>query len=474
MRIALCCLFLTLTSIFAESKPNIIFILVDDLGKQDLGCYGSTLYETPHIDAMANSGLKFENAYVAHPRCVPSRYAIFSGQYPARQLFQAKRIKSKNTLPLAKKTFAEHLKEAGYATGYIGKWHLGGHGGEPKYQGWDTSIMAGHAGAPPSYFYPFHKTKNGKSKEDFPPVDGKEGDYLTDRLTEEALQFIEQYKDKAFHLTLAHYAVHTPIEAPANLIEKYQKKLKDLKIMDGGKSSGKDAKKDTTGVYKTVQNNPAYAAMIEKLDNGIGKILKKVDELGISENTVIVLTSDHGGLSSRGLKSKRELATSNLPYRHGKGWIYEGGNRVPLLVKWPAKIKSSITKQRITGTDHYPTFLEMAGIPFSPQDHLDGKSYFSTFTGKSYDRGAIFWHSAIGRPAQTGDTNMSAVMEGDYKFIQCHNLKKVELYNISNDISEKNNLAQSMPEKALEMEKKLNTWKSSIGTEMAPTKNKKK
>ncbi|MCM8530016.1 MAG: sulfatase-like hydrolase/transferase, partial [Lentisphaeraceae bacterium] len=290
----------------------------------------------------------------------------------------------------------------------------------------------------------------------------------------EALSFIELNKSKSFHLTLAHYAVHTPIEAPAHLIKKYQKKIKDLNIVDGGKSSGKDAKKDTTGVYKTVQNNPAYAAMIEKLDNGIGRIINKLEKLGLADNTVIVLTSDHGGLSSRGLESKRELATSNLPYRHGKGWIYEGGNRVPLLVKWPAKIKASSTKQRITGTDHYPTFLDIAGIPTSPNDHIDGKSYFPALSGKEYNRGAIFWHSALGRPAQTGDTNMSAIMDGDYKFIQCHNLKKVELYNIRKDIAEQNNLAQAMPEKVLEMEKKLNFWKSSIGTEMAPTKNKKK
>jgi arylsulfatase A-like enzyme len=474
MRIASLFILLTLLAPLYAEKPNILFILVDDLGRQDLGCYGSTFYETPHIDSIAAAGLKFENAYVAHPRCVPSRYAIFSGQYPARQLFQAKRKKTEHTLPLKTKTFGEYLKEAGYATGYIGKWHLGGHGGEPKYQGWDASIMAGHAGAPPSYFFPFHKSRKGQSKEDFAPVKGHDGEYLTDRLTQEALAFIETNKAKPFHLTLAHYAVHTPIEAPENLIEKYRKKIKDLGILDGGRTSTKDVKKDSTGFYKTVQNNPAYAAMIEKLDDGIGQVLNKLKELNIAKNTVIILTSDHGGLSSRGLESKRELATSNLPFRHGKGWLYDGGNRVPLLVKWPAKIKASSTKQRITGTDHFPTFLEIAGIPQAPQNHLDGKSYFSTFSGLEYDRGPIFWHSALGRPAQTGDTNMSAIMEGDYKFIQCHNLDSIELYNITKDISEAKNLAKAMPEKVQEMQKKLNAWKMTIGTEMKPMKNKKK
>ena len=214
--------------------------------------------------------------------------------------------------------------------------------------------------------------------------------------------------------------------------------------------------------------------MIEKLDNNVGRILNRLEKLGIADNTVIVLTSEHGGLSSRGHESKRELATSNLPYRHGKGWLYEGGNRVPLLVKWPAKVKPSTTQQRITGTDHFPTFLEIAGIKQAPEDHKDGQSYFSSLNGNTYDRGPIFWHSALGRPAQTGDTNMSAIMEGDYKFIQCHNLETVELYNIKKDISESQNLADSMPEKVQEMAKKLDSWKQSVGADMKPTKNKKK
>ena len=457
------------TNLFAD-KPNIIFILVDDLGRQDLGCYGSTFYETPNIDSLASNGVKFNNAYVAHPRCVPSRFAIFSGVYPVRYGVPGFKIKEyKNTLPLKLNTFAEHLKTAGYSTAYIGKWHLGGHGGEPKYQGFDTSIMAGHAGAPPSYFFPYHKAKKGKSKEDFPPVKGKDGEYLTDRLTDEALKFIRSNKDKPFHLTLAHYAVHTPIEAPKDLVEKYKQKLKALKIKNGGPRSDKDVKEDTSGFYKTVQNNPSYAAMVEKVDQGVGRILEELKSLQIEENTVIIFTSDHGGLSSRGLKNKRELATSNLPFRHGKGWLYEGGNRVPLLVKWPAKVKKSLTTdQTITGTDHYPTILQMAGLPLKPEDHVDGESYMKSLNGETYDRGAIFWHSPVARPTSTGDTNMTAMLKGNFKLIECHDLKVLELYDLSADISESNNLAQEKPELTKELLAEMNEWKKSVNAKLKP------
>ena len=215
MKIAVISLLLTLCGQLFADKPNLLFILVDDLGRQDLGCYGSKFYETPHIDSLANEGIKFENAYVAHPRCVPSRFAIFSGSYPARYGVPGFKVKgTKHTLHLKLKTFGEFFQEAGYKTGYIGKWHLGGDGGEPAFQGFEESIMAGHAGAPPSYFYPYHVARKGKSKEHFPPVDGDKNEYLTDRLTDEAIQFLDKNKDKPFCLTLAHYAVHTPIEAP--------------------------------------------------------------------------------------------------------------------------------------------------------------------------------------------------------------------------------------------------------------------
>lgn len=454
----------------SAEKPNILFILVDDLGRQDLQCYGSQFYETPNMDSIASAGVKFENAYSAHPRCVPSRFAIFSGKYPARYGVPGFPDKEyEQTLPLKLNTFSEHLEKAGYETGYIGKWHLGGDGGEPNYQGFKTSIMAGHAGAPPSYFFPFHIAKKGKSKEEFPPVKGEKGEYLTDRLTDEAINFIRTNKDKPFHLTLAHYAVHTPIEAPEELVKKYKDKLKKMNIEAGGKSKDSDLKTDTTGLYKTMQNNPDYAAMIETVDRGIGRILEELKALGLEKNTVVILTSDHGGLSSRGLQSNRSLATSNLPYRHGKGWLYEGGIRVPMLVKWPAAVKAGQTSSQLTtGTDHYPTILHLAGLDPVRGDHTDGVSYMPALEGRKYERGPVFWHSPVARPKQTGDTNMTAMITGKYKLIECHDNNSIELYDLSQDKGEKNNIYNSNPEVSKALLKTLTEWKKSVNAQLKP------
>jgi arylsulfatase A-like enzyme len=456
------------------SKPNIVMLLVDDFGRQDIGIYGSSFYETPNIDQLASEGMRFDNAYVAHPRCVPSRVAIFSGSYPTRYgVPQGNRV-GKHQLPLSAVTFGEHLKDAGYQTGYIGKWHLGKQGGEPTKQGFDTSIMAGHWGAPPSYYYPYTKMNKAGDNKGFPKVAGKKGEYLTDRLTDEAVNFIEQKKDKPFLLVLAHYAVHTPIEGKPALVEKYKAKMEKLGIADAGPKSDADLVKDTTGYHKTIQNNPDYAAMVESVDISVGRIEAKLAKLGLDDNTIIILTSDHGGLSSRGLKSKRQLATSNEPYRHGKGWIYDGGTRVPLIVKWPGKVKAgSISNVQVTGTDHYPTILQMAGLSLAPQDHKDGVSYLEALNNNETPRKAMFWHSPAARPGKTGDTNSSAIIEGDWKLLDFWSEGRIELYNLKNDKSESKNLVNVMPEKTTEMLIKLNKWKSDIHAHTVKKKNKK-
>lgn len=468
-------------SAFADTneQPNFIFLIVDDLGRQDVGVYGSSLYQTPNMDQLASAGMRFDNAYVAHPRCLPSRLAMMSGRYPASYGipgFQDKR-EGKHALPLSATTFAEILKENGYQTGYIGKWHLGKKGGEPLYQGFDTNIMAGKSGAPPSYFLPYETPASGKGGKGFEPYEGGEkGEYLTDRLTDEALTFIEEKKDSPFMLVLAHYAVHTPIEAPEPLIDKYRGIITDKNIKDGGPRSDKDVVVDSTGEVKTVQNNPAYAAMIDSVDANLGRIVSKLTELNLSENTVIVLTSDHGGLSSRGLNGNRTLATSNLPYRHGKGWLYEGGIRVPMIVKWPSKIPAgSISSVQVTGTDHYPSFLDMAGLPLQPDMHRDGESYLTALQGRNYQRKPMFWHSALGRPKQTGDTRSSAVIDGDWKLIQWYSLDnesidRVELFNIAKDPGEQKNLSQQYPQKVTELEDMLNQWKISVNARLGQFK----
>jgi arylsulfatase A-like enzyme len=374
-------------------------------------------------------------------------------------------------------TFAEILKEAGYQTGYIGKWHLGKEGGEPLYQGFDVNIMAGHSGAPPSYFLPYEKPRGREAAKIFEPYSGGEkGEYLTDRLTDEALAFIQQKKDSPFLLVLAHYAVHTPIQAPEPMVDKYREIIHDRDITTGGPRSDADVVVDNTGEVKTVQNNPTYAAMVESVDKNLGRIVARLDELNLSDNTVIVLTSDHGGLSSRGLGNKRELATSNLPYRHGKGWLYDGGIRVPMIVKWPQKIPAGTVSQvQITGTDHYPSLLEMAGLLLQQEHHQDGESYLPALQGKHYQRSPMFWHSSLGRPSNTGDTRSSAVIDGDWKLIQWYSLKdesieRIELFNIANDPGEHEDVTGRFPEQVTRLQTMLNGWKKSVNARLGQFK----
>jgi arylsulfatase A-like enzyme len=462
-----------------QAPPNFVFVLVDDLGRQDVGVYGSSLYETPNMDRLAADGMRFDNAYTAHPRCVPSRLATMSGRYPASfgiPGFQDRK-NTKHALPLAAVTFAEIMREAGYQTGYIGKWHLGKAGGEPLYQGFDTSIMAGASGAPPSYFLPYEKRSGSSEFRQFEPYGGGEvGEYLTDRLTDEALKFIDEKKGSPFLLVLAHYAVHTPIQAPEPMSDKYRQKIRKLGIPEGGPRSDKDVAVDNSGQYKTVQNNAVYAAMVESVDTNLGRIIERLEELGLSDNTVVILSSDHGGLSSRGLESTRELATSNLPYRHGKGWLYDGGIRVPLIAKWPGKIEAgTVSAVRVTGTDHYPTLLELAGMPLQPEQHRDGRSYLAALQGKEYERDPMFFHSALGRPAQTGDTRSSAVIDGDWKLIQWYSLEdqsieRTELFNLADDPYEKEDLYPSNTEKAGQLEALLNEWKLSVNARLGQFK----
>jgi len=463
----------------ADAPPNIVMLLVDDLGRQDVGTYGSSLYETPNMDRLAREGVMFRNAYVAHPRCVPSRVGIMSGRYPASYGIPGFPDKDagRNALPLSAVTFAEVLREAGYATGYIGKWHLGKKGGEPQFQGFDTSIMAGGAGATPSHFLPYEVPSGGGDAKGFESYSGgKPGEYLTDRLTDEALAFIEQKKSGPFLLVLAHYAVHTPIQAPEALVQKYRDKLARLGVPEGGPKGDVDVVVDGTGEVKTRQNHPVYAGMVDSVDQNLGRIMRKLDELGLADNTVLMVTSDHGGLSSRGLKGNRELATSNLPYRHGKGWLYEGGIRVPLIVRWPARIRpGSVSDVQVTGTDHFPTILEMAGLPLQPAQHRDGVSYLRALNGQSYARGPMFWHSSLGRPAQTGDTRSSAVIDGDWKLIQWYSLEdesivRTELFNLAADPGEHEDLSARHPEKRAELEQRLNQWKQSVNARLGTFK----
>ena len=404
-----------------------------------------TFYQTPHLDQLAAEGMRFTAAYAAGPVCSPTRASILTGKYPARlQLTDfIKGTKTGKMLPadsrdylrLQETTLPEALKEAGYTTGLIGKWHLGGAGYLPEAQGFDVNIGGSGAGSPSSYFSPYHLAKI---------ADGPKGEYLTDRLTEEAINFITENSHRPFFLYLSHYGVHIPLQAPRTLVAKYEEKAAALPI--GAAKFQAEGQNET----RQVQDHPTYAAMVESLDNSVGRIMQELKKLGLAENTVLVFFSDNGGLSTA-----EGSPTSNAPLRAGKGWLYEGGIRVPLLVKWPGRsLAGGVSDFPVTSTDFYPTFLEMAGLPLRPEQHCDGIS-LAPFLRHGWEpvREAIFWHyphysNQGGRPA-------CAVRAGDWKLIRSLEDDTAQLFNLKDDIGERQNQAAAMPEKAAALNRLL-------------------
>ncbi len=446
-----------------EKRPNIILFFVDDFGQRDLSCYGSAFYETPQMDQLAADGMRFTNAYSAYARCVPSRAGLLSGKYPCRVEHAAHQDKSnEHHLPLSEVTFGEALKDHGYQTCYMGKWHLGKKGGGPAQQGFDTVVHSGSAGATGSYFFPFPIEK-GNAVDN--PVEGKEGDYLNDLITDKAVQYVKDNKDKPFLMVLAHYAVHTPFEAPEELKKKYQKKLRKQNVAVGGKRDDKDFVADRQGFTKTIQNNPIYAAMVQSTDQSLGRVVQVIKDAGIDDNTIIILTSDHGGLSTRSLTNRRPVATSNAPFRQGKGSIFEGGTRVPLIVKWPGRVKAgSVSKVQVTGTDIYPTLMEMANANQLPEQHIDGVSFVRALDGETYQRPPMFWYKWMARPDSTGDTRALALIDGPHKLIQWIDEDLVELFNLDNDPSERSNLAEKDPDRVKQMLDQIVKLENEIGS----------
>ncbi len=409
-------------------KPNIVFILIDDMGWTDVCCYGSKFHETPNIDRLAEQGMRFTDAYAACPVCSPTRASILAGQYPARVGITdfipghwrpyEKLIVPENVLqlPVESVTIADVLKASGYATGYIGKWHLGGKGYMPEQQGFDKVVAA-------------VRNRNDKQVSGF---------------TDEALKFIEENKQQPFFLFLSHHTVHIPLEAPEELIEKYKNKPKPA-----------------TGV-----NNPVYAAMVEHLDTNTGRILSKLDELNLTERTIVIFFSDNGGLYEPygGYQGDRTPVSSNTPLRGEKGTLYEGGIKEPLIVRWPGVVKPETTcKVPVASVDFYPTFLDILGIKGDSSHPLDGKSILPLLrrNGK-LKREAIFWHY----PHYHHSTPAGAIRQGDWKLIEFYEDGRLELYNLKDDIGEKENLVEKMPKKAAELQGKLAAWRKSVGAKM--------
>jgi arylsulfatase A-like enzyme len=445
-------------------RPNFVFFLIDDLGRQDLGCYGSTFYETPNIDRLAAQGMRFANAYAACPVCSPTRASIMTGKYPARLGITdwigapQKPTAYREYLPLEEVTIAEALQEVGYATGFVGKWHLATRDADrakyyPDRQGFDINIGGDYSGSPPTYFHPYRK--GSRELETMPPG-GKEGEYLTDRLTDESLRFIESNKNGPFLLYLSHYAVHMPMESKDALAEKYRVKAAGLPQAP--------KPQPIYGPYKTrlVQDHAVYAGMVQSVDESVERVLRKLEELGLEHNTIVIFMSDNGGLST----IAREGPTCNLPLRAGKGWLYEGGIRAPMLVKWPGVVKGGSTcDEPVTSTDFYPTMLEMAGLTLRPEQHVDGLSFVPLLKGADRPgRKAIYWHY----PHYHGSGNRpsGAVRAGDYKLIEWYEDGRVELYNLKDDIGERHDLAATMPDKVAELRQMLHAWRDGVGARM--------
>ncbi|MBM4020548.1 MAG: sulfatase [Planctomycetes bacterium] len=419
-------------------RLNFVFFLIDDMGWMDLACQGSRFYETPSIDRLAAQGMRFTNAYAACPVCSPTRAAVMTGRYPARlhvtdwiaghvRPYAKLRIPDwTKFLPLEEITIAEALKAAGYASASIGKWHLGGEEYWPEKQGFDVNVAGTHMGSPPTYFSPYK----------IPTIEpGPDGEYLTDRLADEACAFIEKNRDRPFFLYLPHYAVHTPLMAKKELAEKYQARVRP----------------------DCPQKNATYAAMIQSVDECVGKVCAKLDALGLADRTVVFFTSDNGGLVS---------STSNAPLRAGKGTLYEGGIREPLIVRWPGVVRPGSTSGEIvTSTDYFPTILEMAGAQPPAGRELDGVSIVPALrqTGRPA-RDAVYWHYPHYHPG--GATPGGALRAGDWKLIEFFEDNHVELYNLKDDLGETKDLAPAMPDRAADLRRKLAAWRERMGAQM--------
>lgn len=451
----------------AENRriSNVVFFLVDDLGYMDVGCNNpNTFYETPNIDRLAKSGMRFTNGYAANPVCSPTRYSIMTGKYPTRagatNFFSGTKAGRflpaplNDQMPLAETTLAEAFKEHGYATFFAGKWHLGPtEEFWPLRQGFDINKGGNHRGGPyggKKYFSPYGNPQL---------PDGPEGEHLPDRLASETVKFITDHREKPFLAYLAFYSVHTPHMARPDLVKKYEEKAKRLGLLKKPEFAEEEQNLPSgeKRQVRILQKHAVYAGMVESMDQAVGKVLDALDELGLADKTAVVFMSDNGGLST-----SEGHATSNLPLRAGKGWLYEGGIREPFLIRAPGIARpGSICDHPVVSTDFYPTLLDLAGLKPKPEQHRDGVSLRPLLEGQTeLDREAIYWHYP--HYSNQGGFPGGAVRMGDWKFIERLEDGQAHLFNLKDDLGERHDLAKEHPERVEAMRKKLHAWYKSV------------
>ena len=449
-------------SVSAAERPNIVIFLADDLGQRDLGCYGSSFHDTPHLDRMAKEGMKFTQAYAACPVCSPTRASLLTGRWPQRTgvtdyIGAAQPDKWKRPtkllpapyaeqLALEETTLAEVLKAAGYATMHAGKWHLGGEKFFPETQGFDVNRGGLDRGGPyggKKYFSPYGNPKL---------TDGPDGEHLADRLAAECGKFIEANKDKPFFVSYWLYDVHTPLMGKPELVKKYEERAKKIAADDWGLEGERKV--------RLTQNFAVYGAMVETMDGAVGAVLARLDALGLAEKTLVIFTSDNGGLST-----SEGWPTSNEPLRGGKGWLYEGGVREPFLVRWPGQVKPGTTSARLVSTpDIFSTVIEACGLP-AVKSAQDGVSFLPTARGETQPpRSPVFWHYP--HYGNQGGFPGGAMRDGDWKLIERYETGALELYNLTRDLPERVNLARAEPTRAQAMQAQLANWRKDVGAKM--------
>ena len=446
-------------------RPNIVLIVVDDLGARDLSCYGSTFHETPRIDALAAEGMRFDEAYAASPVCSPSRASLMTGKYPARvgitqylggaSVGRLADVPYFSGLPENEYTLARALRDEGYRTWHVGKWHLGSRQHWPERHGFDVNLGGCNMGSPHTYWSPYG----------IPTLeDGPDGEYLTDRLTDEAIALLRTPDERPFFLNLWHYAVHIPLEAPVDLVARFEGKADELGLDREPLEPGEEMPAwHLTGervVRRRYQSHPVYAAMLANLDANVGRLLDALEETGQADDTLLIVTSDNGGLATA-----EGSPTSNAPLAEGKGWMQEGGVRVPFLVRWPGHLPAgAVSDLPFSGPDLYPTLLAAAGAQPRPQQHVDGVDLLPAWTGRHRPDRPLFWHYP--HYSNQGSTPGAAVRDGRYKLVRFFEHGREALFDLAADVEERHDVAGRHPGIVERLGRLLDGWLEDVDAEI--------